>query len=494
MHRDKRKDGLNVMKRVGGYSNEMMYKQALLLQGIVTKTIDVKQGRGRNTVTVKRNKYDISPEIIEQANNSVAYYKKLMEENKSQITLRPYQKEIAQETCIHLFNSGFVYLAMEVRTGKTLTSLSAANMMNAEDVLFITKKKAISSIEGDYKLLAPNYRLDVINYESLHKVEDVGKYELIILDEAHSMGAFPKPSKRAKQVKDIISKHKPYVILLSGTPTPESYSQMYHQVYGIPKNPFTSYKNFYRFCDDYVNVRERRINGLMIKDYSNGMDTILNAMNNHIISYSQKEAGFKVDTREHILEVELEPITYKLAAQLKKNLVVEGKDEVILADTPVKLMMKLHQLYSGTIKFESGNSTIIDTSKAQYIHDNFGDVKIGIFYKFKEELNALKKVYGDSLCTELSVFEDTSKSIALQIVSGREGISLRKADALVYYNIDFSATSYWQSRDRMTTKERLESDVYWIFSKGGIEKDIYKAVSKKKDFTVNHFKKEFLNL
>jgi hypothetical protein len=41
----------------------------------------------------------------------------------------------------------------------------------------------------------------------------------------------------------------------------------------------------------------------------------------------------------------------------------------------------------------------------------------------------------------------------------------------------------------MTTKDRLESDVYWIFSKNGIEKDIYKAVSKKKDFTVNHFKK-----
>ena len=152
-------------------------------------------------------------------------------------------------------------------------------------------------------------------------------------------------------------------------------------------------------------------------------------------------------------------------------------------------MMKLHQIYSGTVKFESGNSKVLDLSKAKYIYDNFGDVKIGIFYKFKEELNALKQVYGDQLCTDLSVFEDTSKSIALQIVSGREGISLQKAAALVYYNIDFSATSYWQSRDRMTTKERLESDVYWIFSKGGIEKDIYKAVSKKKDFTINHFKK-----
>jgi hypothetical protein len=269
---------------------------------------------------------------------------------------------------------------------------------------------------------------------------------------------------------------------------------MYHQVYGIKKNPFTSYKNFYRFCDDYVNVRERKINGLMIKDYSNGMDTILKAMKPHTISYSQKEAGFKVNTREHVLEVELEPIIYKLAAQLKRNLVIEGKEEVVLADTPVKLMMKLHQLYSGTVKFESGKSTILDTSKAKFIKEKFGDKKIGIFYKFKEELNALRQVYGDQLCTELSVFEDTSKSIALQIVSGREGISLRKADALVYYNIDFSATSYWQSRDRMTTKERLESDVYWIFSKGGIEKEIYKAVSKKKDYTVNHFKKDLLNL
>jgi hypothetical protein len=136
----------------------------------------------------------------------------------------------------------------------------------------------------------------------------------------------------------------------------------------------------------------------------------------------------------------------------------------------------------------------LDFSKAKFIKEKFKGKKIGIFYKFKEELNALKKIFGDNLTTELSVFEDTNKSIALQIVSGREGISLRKADALVYYNIDFSATSYWQSRDRMTTKDRLESDVYWVFSKGGIEKDIYKAVSKKKDYTVNHFKKDLLSL
>jgi hypothetical protein len=79
-------------------------------------------------------------------------------------------------------------------------------------------------------------------------------------------------------------------------------------------------------------------------------------------------------------------------------------------------------------------------------------------------------------------------------VSGREGISLMKAQYLVYYNIDFSATSYWQSRDRMTTMDRLKNQVFWIFAKDGIEHNIYKAVSDKKDYTVNHFKKDLFSL
>lgn len=181
--------------------------------------------------------------------------------------------------------------------------------------------------------------------------------------------------------------------------------------------------------------------------------------------------------------------TYKLISKLKKDLVVQGKEETILADTSVKLMTKMHQLYSGTIKFESGNSMIVDTTKAEFIKEQFHGCKIGIFYKFKEEYNALKQVFGDMLTSDISVFDDTDKNIALQIVSGREGTSLKHAEFLVYYNIDFSATSYWQSRDRMTTKERTENSVYWIFSKGGIEYDIYDAVTKKKDFTVSHFKK-----
>tara|TARA_Y100001937_G_scaffold56142_2_gene77208 strand:+ start:7354 stop:8583 length:1230 start_codon:yes stop_codon:yes gene_type:complete len=406
---------------------------------------------------------------------------------------RDYQLEIINKASRTIAEHKFVYLAMEVRTGKTLTALGIAEQQNCKRVLFLTKKKAIRSIEKDYEMLNPLYNLLVINYESIHKIPDV-KWDMVIVDEAHSLGAFPKPNKRAKQVRDIIKVNRCLVCLMSGTPTPESYSQMYHQVFGIPTNPFKEHKTFYKFANQYVDKRQKKINSMYINDYTRGYESIINKMSPFTYRFSQSDAGFKVDTKEHILNVEMDKVTYFLCKKLKRNRVVEGDEEVILADTPVKLMMKLHQLYSGTIKFESGKGMVIDTSKAQFIYKKFTNKKIAIFYKFKQELKAIKEVYGDDICTELSLFKETDKSIALQIVSGREGISLKEAEALVYYNIDFSATSYWQSRDRMTTIDRLKSNVYWVFAKDGIENQIYKAVCKKKDYTVRHFKKDLLTL
>jgi hypothetical protein len=407
------------------------------------------------------------------------------------VEFRDYQDDIINRGLEVIQSSRFLYLSMEVRTGKTLTALGICDKLRDVDrVLFLTKKKAISSITVDSDKLCPRYELWVQNYESIHKLPNL-KWDVIVIDEAHNCGAMPKPNKRAKDVAVLIAKNRPYVILLSGTPTPESYSQMYHQVYAIPKNPFSHYKNFYRFADDHVDKKQRMINGVMVNDYSRGKDTIISLMKPYTISYTQEEAGFESEIKEHVLRVRMDVSTYALANRLKRDLVIEGKDEIILADTPVKLMMKLHQIYSGTIKFESGASMVLDTTKAEFIKQNFANQKIGIFYKFKEELNALKSVFKDSLTTELDEFNSSNKNIALQIVSGREGISLRNAISLVYYNIDFSATSYWQSRDRMTTKERTHNDVYWVFSAGGIEDKIYESVMSKKNYTLRHFKKDF---
>jgi hypothetical protein len=399
--------------------------------------------------------------------------------------LRDYQLKISAQAAEVLEHKKIVYLAMEVRTGKTLTALNTAKLFGAKKVLFLTKKKAISSIQWDYDNFGFMFDLTVINDESLHLVTDI--YDLIIHDEHHRFGAFPKPNKVAQLFKKRYSKLP--MIFLSGTPTPESHSQWFHQFWISDYSPFKQYTNFYKWAVDYVDVKEKRLGYAVIKDYSQAKEQLIRrSIQHYIITFTQAQAGFTTSVNEMILECEMQPITNLIINKLKKNLVVKNTDgQVILGDTGVKLMQKIHQLSSGTCKFEDGTSKVIDKNKALFIHNKFKDIKIAIFYVFKEEWNALKSVYGDNLTNDVEEFDNTDKNIALQIVSGREGISLKNAKYLVYYNIAFSATSYWQSRDRLTTMQRQSNEIFWIFSKGGIELDIYKTVLKKKDYTLKIF-------
>jgi len=281
------------------------------------------------------------------------------------------------------------------------------------------------------------------------------------------------------------------MIFLSGTPAPESHSQWYHQFWVSNNSPF-KYSNFYKWCTDFVIVKEKRLGYAIVKDYSFGREKeIKEVVNPYILTFTQKEAGFTTTVEETVLEVEMKPITYEVIARLKKDQFVKNpQGDLILGDTGVKLMQKCHQLYSGTVKFEDGNRKVIDDSKAVFIKDKFANDKIAIFYKFTAEYDCIKSIMGDKITNDLEEFNNTDKWIALQIVSGREGISLKAAKYLVYYNIDFSAVSYWQSRDRLTTMERQHNEVYWIFSKRGIERKIYKTVMEKKDYTLNIFKKD----
>lgn len=406
---------------------------------------------------------------------------------KSSFKLRPYQIEISTTASVVLQNLKIVYLCMEVRTGKTLTALQIAENYGAQSVLFLTKKRAIPSIESDYKALCPNFKLTVINNESLHKVND--NFDLLISDEHHRNGAYPKPNQITKLIKKNYN-HLP-MIFLSGTPHPESYSQIFHQFWLSKYSPF-QHSTFYKWAKEYVNVKDRHLGYAVVKDYSDAnRDEIMNIINPYLITFTQSEAGFTTEVKEHVLKVKMKDITYKATKYLQKNKYIKSKEGEVIADTAVKEMQKLHQMFSGTVLTEEGKPYIFDLSKAYFIKEHFKDKRLGIFYKFKAEYKALQIVLGSDLCDNLNDFNNGCKYIALQIVSGSEGISLRNADYLVYYNIDFSAKNYWQSRDRLTTMQRKSNDVYWIFAEGGIEEKIYKAVQSKKNYTTSIYKKDY---
>jgi hypothetical protein len=401
--------------------------------------------------------------------------------------LRDYQIEIANKANEILNKYNIVYLSCEVRTGKTLMALETAKLFGANKVLFITKKKAITSILNDYNNFGYTFLFTVINNESLHTIND--SFDIIISDEHHRNGAFPKANICTKLIKQKYSKLP--MIFLSGTMSPESYSQIFHQFWLSDYSPFKEYINFYKWAKDYVTVKKKYLGYADVNDYSDANYSLIkNKIDKYILTLTQEQAGFTTTVKENILYVDMLPVTYKIANRLKKDNIFIGHNDTILADTGAKLMSKLHQLYSGTCILESGKSIIIDNSKLVFINEKFKNNKIAIFYKFQAEKDMIEEFYKDNICFDLDTFNTTNKNIACQLVSFREGISLKNADYLVYLNIDYSAVTYWQSRDRMTTMQRKENEIFWIFSKGGIEKNIYNAVMNKKNYTLSIFKKD----
>jgi hypothetical protein len=170
------------------------------------------------------------------------------------------------------------------------------------------------------------------------------------------------------------------------------------------------------------------------------------------------------------------------------------------ADNAAALKQKIHQLHSGTILLdevdgEERKRLVLSAAKAEYIANRWPTEKLVIFYSFKAELLAIQSALGDRIAPDLKTFQSPGnrQSCAYQVVAGREGLNLSAGELLVFFNTSHSAVSFWQARERLTTIDRVESNIYWLFSdfegETGIDKEIYNVVMGKKNFTTSHFKK-----
>jgi len=405
------------------------------------------------------------------------------------LKLRDYQEKLSTLACNLLIDYKIAYIAAMMRTWKSITAMETAKKYWAKRVLFASKKKALKSILDDYEHYKNDFELIVSTYQSLKKVE--WEFNLCIYDEVHSLISwFPKPSVTSKLIKKKYS-HIP-VILLSWTPFIESAAKIYPQFDVSKYSPFNKYKNFYEWHKTYWIPKQVRTSFGFAADYSHiKYDLAMEKIQHLILTQTQEESWFISEITEHVLVVKMKNTTYALIKNLIKDKVIEGKDDVILADTGVKLQICLHEMYSGTIKLESWRAITLDDTKAQFIKDYFKGKKIAIMTCFIQEVKLLKEVFWDLLTDDLEEFKTTDKNYVWNIVSNREGVSLKEADALVFYNIPFSGTSFTQWRERLNYKWRKENNVYFICAEWWIEEKILKVVRNKQTFTNKIFKKEY---
>lgn len=406
--------------------------------------------------------------------------------------LRPHQ--VAKSIELHqvLTKYKLAYLAGKVRTGKTLTALETARLYGVKDLLVVTRKKAISSIQGDYDLFKFPYNIEIINHESIHKVENINPC-LVIFDEHHVCGSFPKPAKRTKAIKKMFS-HIP-MVLMSGSPFTESYSQVFHQFWISKYSPFKE-TNFYRWADKYVDKKQMFFGPRPSTDYSNARENeIAEVIEPYMVRITREEAGLETEVNEIDIYIETPKLLDNLAKQLIDERIIRGKSGVIETETPASLASKCHQIYNGSVIIEKydgeADTIVLSDYKAKAIQEHFKGKKIAIMFFFRAELEIIKQVFGDTITDCLDEFQATDKSIAINSVT-TEGVNLSKADAIAFYNIGFSGKAYLQARNRLSVKGRKHNNVYYFLEKGGTTARVLREVRNKKSFNSKTFLKEFV--
>jgi len=405
------------------------------------------------------------------------------------IQLREYQKEAADKLYWLLARKQFAYLMGEVRTGKTLTALSLIERLGIQRCLLVTKKKAIPSIEKDAKALGLQDKVLIINYERLPKVAWTF-WQLLIVDEAHSIGAYPKPSGRWKNLRQM-SYEK--VLLMSGTASPESYSQLYHQM-TLHRPVWAQYKNFYEWAKKgYVDIGQKYVGtGQTVNDYSNAnKELILKDIDPYVVRMTQEDAGFETKIDEAVRYVEMNETTYGLAQDIIDDGISTLEGQTILADTGAKKLSKLKQLYCGTvIPEESGKGIIFDRSKAEYIKQRYGNHKLAIMYCYEAERKMLYEAFPNATDSPEEFNANKDAVFIGQVRASREGVNLSSATYLVFLGVDFAALSYLQARDRASFLGRdTPPRIRYIFAANGIESRVYRTVRKKENFTISHYNK-----
>ena len=377
-----------------------------------------------------------------------------------------------------------VYIAAQTRTGKTLASIFLLKN-DYDNILVVTKKKAISSWLSDLEL-SQTTNFEVINYESIHKLEKQN-FDVIILDESHCIGSYPKPSKRAKSIKEIAKDKK--IVYLSATPSAETYSQIFHQFWISSFSPFSE-ANFYKWYKNYGQDDCIMIQGRIRKRYKKiYVDIIMDKIEHLMVTMTKLEAKFDVFVQEKIHLIQAPTHLIEGIKYFEKHKVLTIGKHKVEAQTPTSIITKSHQLSGGTIKIDEQISIFISLHKVNYLLNHFKDEnKIVVLCNYVKERELLLKKLPNSTDDVDKFRNEPYRYFVGHIKTFSEGVDFSYASCMIIYSLNFSATTYLQSKERLANKKRTKAIiVHYLFTKNTLDEYIYKAVTNKMNFTSRYY-------
>lgn len=394
----------------------------------------------------------------------------------------PYERQIKfAKLGFKILNKNMIcYLAMEERTGKTLTSILICEHSAVDSILVVTKKRALDGWHDTLARYEHKKNYTVTNYHQVNKLRTTD-YDLIIIDEAHNyVSAFPKPGKMWGELRRFC-KRKP-IIYLSATPYAQGIQLLYNQLALSDWSPLLKYRTGYEFHRAFGIPDLVYLAGRQFESYKKCKTEEVKALVDHLfISATRAELGFEHEPEDKLHYLELDKKTRDAYNYLMKHKVIEVQGLDLICDTPGKLRTSLHMLEGGVAKIESDYLVLDNEEKIDYIKEHFGDSPdVVIMYHFKAEATKLNNAF-----IHASILQGTSFA---------EGIDLSSYKHLIIYSQDYSTARHSQRRARQANKERKESIiVHYLLVKKAISEQVYQTVSiNKTNFVDSVFKRKEL--
>lgn len=417
-------------------------------------------------------------------------------------------------------------LFLDMGLGKTVTTLTAVkelkyNRFEVRKVLVIAPKKVaegtwsreadkwdhtkmlrVSPVLGSQakRIKALNTLADIyiINRENVCWLVDYYKndwpFDMVVVDESSSF-----KSHKAKRFKSLssVSGHIERMVLLTGTPSPNSLADLWGQVYLLDGGQRLE-KRYTHFREKYFDPGQR--NGYVVFNYNakpGSENAILSRISDICISMKASDYLQLPDVVDHEIPVVLDSKAAKAYYELEKQMVLQlpEDDEEISVASAAALSTKLLQLANGAVYDDDHNYYEVHNCKIdaflELIESLQGKPAL-VFYNFQHDkariLKALEKSKLRVRELKTAADEDAWNNHAVDILlahpaSSAYGLNLQDGgNHVIWFGLTWNYEQYTQANARLHRQGQTEKVIiHHLICSGTRDEDVMQALKRKED-------------
>ena len=396
-----------------------------------------------------------------------------------------------------------IALDVWVREVQTHLSVSAKVMQLGERPLY----HRVNGARPQLQILLINYdkfsrRGEIYKYKNrfLNMVEKWGP-DLMILDESHRVKSAGAVRSQAlwRMVHRLREKRgdKPWVYLLTGTPHPKSYLDIFSQFRIMDDSLFGT--NKLDFEDQYI-IRGFGARRFSVVGYRNKPE-MLTKIRAHATIVSQTQANLKGKEFFNPLHVELPTAARRAYNELAQELIAQINGEIVEASNPAVKRLRLLQITGGFLT----DHTLVHRAKVEAAHDWLTDLvqqgeHVVVYARYLGEVEQM-----DEVCRKLGFhtqvirggvsraargqaiakFQRATTSphaLVFQVEAGALAIELTNAAEVLFYSLPDSWESFYQATQRVQGPKQTRPVRHsFILAKNTVDQGVLDALRGKKD-------------